>query len=226
MPISFFITFEIRTESCTMEQWLTEFNKRAKAAEADEPGTLAYVAMTRADQPTHVMIYERYQDMAAMQTHGKHPAHAAFMKSMAERKLTKRAVGQAMFEEKAGFPFGAKPIKDPQSLLFTAFTMKPPGKATGEQVLAGFAKGEGLKFTAESEPGTVSYVAGVLQGAQRGDPPLENGMFCVVEAYTDKQAFVSHLKRVMPKADPEKAGFVFWKPSAAGFLSRPASSKL
>mmetsp|Transcript_67439 Transcript_67439/g.135386 ORF Transcript_67439/g.135386 Transcript_67439/m.135386 type:complete len:183 (+) Transcript_67439:76-624(+) len=182
--------------------------------------------MTRADKPSYVMVYERYQDMAAMQAHGKHPAHAAFMKSMAERKLTKRAVGSAMFEEKAGFPFGAKPVKDPQSLDVTIFTMKPPGKATGGQVLAGFSKGEGLKYTTENEPGTVSYVAGVLQGAQKGDPPLENDMFCVVEAYTDKEAFVSHLKRVMPKADPEKAGFTFWKPSASGFLSRPTASKL
>eukprot|EP00411_Alexandrium_monilatum_P024222 CAMPEP_0175224686 /NCGR_PEP_ID=MMETSP0093-20121207/21978_1 /TAXON_ID=311494 /ORGANISM="Alexandrium monilatum, Strain CCMP3105" /LENGTH=223 /DNA_ID=CAMNT_0016518333 /DNA_START=110 /DNA_END=779 /DNA_ORIENTATION=+ len=192
-----------------MEEWLAEFAKRAKAAEVDEPGTLAYVAMTRAEAPTQVLLYERYQDKSAMDTHLAHPAHAAFMKGMADRKLTKRMVGSAMFEEKAGFPLGTKAFKDPQSLMITFFTMKPPGKATGEQVLAGFSKGEALKYTAEKEPGTVSYVAGVLQGAQRGEPPLENGMFCVAEAYTDKEAFVSHLKRAMPKADPEKVGFAF-----------------
>ena len=53
-PISFFIEFQIRKESCNIQEWLAEFAKRAAAAERDEPGTLAYAALVNDKDATNI----------------------------------------------------------------------------------------------------------------------------------------------------------------------------
>ena len=229
-PISFFIEFQIRKESCNMQEWLAEFAKRAAAAERDEPGTLAYAALVNDNKPDNVLIYERYSSAAAQQAHGKHPAHKVFTDTLGKRKMTKRMVQQGMFEEKAGYPFGTKPLVNSGKDTRVMFVNVPP-KAFGvpenlpDDFFKTFAETGPAPKVLKTEPGTESYVFGKLVNAQRGD--LKNGMFSIVEAYANEDAFKTHITNVFGKMRPDlKASFdASWKVSGTGYLFKPQTQQ-
>ena len=47
------------------------FAQLAREVRESEPGTLAYIAHQRADQPATFVFYEKYADQAAFEAHGE-----------------------------------------------------------------------------------------------------------------------------------------------------------
>ena len=59
-PQSTVVEFQIRPESNSMEEWLSEWNKRAIDARDGEPESLAYAAAVNVEDENGVLIFERY----------------------------------------------------------------------------------------------------------------------------------------------------------------------
>ena len=74
------------------DEWLSVWHQRGVDAERGEPGTTGYVACTDLEEPSHVMIWERYTEPAALEAHTSRKAHAKLMDDMGSRNMTKRIV--------------------------------------------------------------------------------------------------------------------------------------
>ena len=74
------------------DEWLSVWHQRGVDAERGEPGTTGYVACTDLEEPSHVMIWERYTEPAALEAHTSRKAHAQLMDDMGSRNMTKRIV--------------------------------------------------------------------------------------------------------------------------------------
>ena len=92
-PMTAVVEFQIRPENTTMEEWLDEWQKRAEDALEFEPETTAYEACINEEDPTRVLIFERYSHgHRSLTAHVERPAHAALNETMAAKNMTKRRV--------------------------------------------------------------------------------------------------------------------------------------
>jgi len=74
----FTLLAELKVQAGKVEEAKAAFRELARLVKASEPGTLVYTFHQRTDDPTTFVVYERYQDEAAFQTHmanlGQHSA--------------------------------------------------------------------------------------------------------------------------------------------------------
>jgi aryl-alcohol dehydrogenase-like predicted oxidoreductase len=133
-----------------------------------------------------------------------------------------------MFIEKAGFPFGVKPISGKDTRVI--FVNRYP-KAFGmpddlsDTYFQKFNDRGPPANTLKNEPGTVSYVFGKLMNSSGDD--IRNGMVSIVEAYTNEDAFNTHVTNVLGGPTPElTASFrASWKVSDVGYLFKPQTEQ-
>ena len=99
-PQTALVEFQIRAENVTMDEWLAEWDIRARDAFDAEPETTAYAAAVNVDEPDSVLIFERYaRGDASLQAHMQRPAHEALHATMGERGMTKRRVFSTLCED-------------------------------------------------------------------------------------------------------------------------------
>ena len=55
------VEYQIRSESTSMEEWLDEWETRARDALDGEPETSAYAAARNLEDETNVLVFERYR---------------------------------------------------------------------------------------------------------------------------------------------------------------------
>ena len=85
------VEFQIRTETTSLEEWLDEWQKRAEDAFEFEPETTAYEACVNVEDPSRVLIFERYaHGMDSVQAHMDRDAHKHLHAVMGEKNMTKR----------------------------------------------------------------------------------------------------------------------------------------
>lgn len=77
------ISARIETEPGTVEALTDSIVTMMKASEAEE-GCHSYVFSTEIGNPTHLRIFERWEDEAALKAHFKTPHMAAFQAALAE----------------------------------------------------------------------------------------------------------------------------------------------
>ena len=128
------------------DEWLSVWHQRGVDAERGEPGTTGYVACTDLEEPSHVMIWERYTEPAALEAHTSRKAHAKLMDDMGSRNMTKRIVfGGLSFTDVPGVGYWGRDervLTEKQqqrgtvralSTLPPAFAALPPSPLPGQQ---------------------------------------------------------------------------------------------
>ena len=65
----FTLLAELKVQPGKVEEAKAAFRDLQRAVKASEPGTLTYTFHQRRDDPATFIVYERYQDEAAFQTH-------------------------------------------------------------------------------------------------------------------------------------------------------------
>ena len=131
---------------CCRDEWLSVWHQRGVDAERGEPGTTGYVACTDLEEPSHVMIWERYTEPAALEAHTSRKAHAKLMDDMGSRNMTKRIVfGGLSFTDVPGVGYWGRDervLTEKQqqrgtvralSTLPPAFAALPPSPLPGQQ---------------------------------------------------------------------------------------------
>ena len=74
----FTLLAELKVQAGKVEEAKAAFRALARIVKTSEPGTLVYTFHQRKDDPTTFIVYERYQDEGAFQTHMANLAqHAA-----------------------------------------------------------------------------------------------------------------------------------------------------
>merc|ERR1712187_1043963 len=141
-----------------------------------------------------------------------------FLQDVTKRRMIKALVQGGRFEEKAGFPYGAKPLLNqsaPGRLLL--ITVEPsffgfePLSAAWEKIEKG-----PVPHTLNNEPGTESYIFGELENAQKGN--LRNGMLVIVESYSTLEHLRTHLAKVKAKLNADEEWKSMWIPTDTGFF--------
>ena len=62
VPLTTLVEFQIREETTDMKEWLAVWAPRARDALLGEPETSGYIACTNLEEPSRVLIYERYDE--------------------------------------------------------------------------------------------------------------------------------------------------------------------
>ena len=74
------IAYEIRKDSCSMNEWLDVWHERAADALEGEPETCTYEAAVSPEHPEQVMVFERYSGgQASVDAHTSRAAHTRLM---------------------------------------------------------------------------------------------------------------------------------------------------
>lgn len=84
----------MKAASGRAQEWLETFKKRADHVHATEPGCLAYGALVNKEDPDEILIYERYENNAAVEKHQKAPEQKELNDTFLAKKLTAARVYQ------------------------------------------------------------------------------------------------------------------------------------
>lgn len=76
--------FRVKIKDGKEEEALAKVTAMAEAVQANEPGTLAYVVHRNQKDPSEIVIFERYADAAALESHGKTAHMGAMRENFAE----------------------------------------------------------------------------------------------------------------------------------------------
>ena len=94
------VEFQIRPENVTMDGWIDIWDRRAQDAWEGEPETSAYAAAVNLEDERNVLVFERYtRGASSIRKHSERPAHAELQRTMGERRVTKRMVMSALFDD-------------------------------------------------------------------------------------------------------------------------------
>jgi quinol monooxygenase YgiN len=81
----FTVLAELKVREGKIDEAKSAFRELMKTVKAAEPGTLVYAFHQRKDDPRTFVVYERYQDESAFQTHmGNLGQHAAAFAAVLE----------------------------------------------------------------------------------------------------------------------------------------------
>ena len=192
-PMTALVEFQIRKENATMQEWLTQWEKRAQDACEAEPETSAYAAAISTTNDSNVLVYERYaKGRSSLELHMERPANAELTAVMGERRMTKRRVMSAQFADISGYGWWGRPETHPAD--FENMLLVVIGLRFGDDESAdGFIglSSEHAAYCREAEPDTLIYSAGLATAdSDRGD--IEQGDFICVMGCTDMAAMQKH----------------------------------
>jgi quinol monooxygenase YgiN len=213
-------------------------SRRHADAELGEPGTTGYCAMTSLDEPSHVMIWERYNEGGDLKLHTERRAHAQLMEDMGSRKMTKRAVFSGLsFDDIPGVGYWGRGTR--------VLTEKQQARGTLMFIIAfrfqeDWMRDKWIEIMTEladwdrnNEPGTLTYAGGILSAdLAKGDLDLKKGDFLWASEFADARAMQEHQDEPHHVAVGKKgaeAGCVMenvwtggWRVTPHGFVHRTA----
>jgi len=99
------LIFRMRIQDGKEREALAQLEKMATAVAENEPGALAYVYHRWLDDPSQVVLYESYQDEAALQAHMKTP-HMAEAQASLSALFDTSSIDVKRLDRVAGFMRG------------------------------------------------------------------------------------------------------------------------
>ena len=193
-PQSTVVEFQIRPESNSMKEWLSEWNKRAIDARDGEPETLAYAAAVNVEDENGVLIFERYaQGESSLKIHSERPAHKALMDAMAERNMTKRMVYASSFADASNYGWWTRPERGELAIsdgaILVLLGMRFSDEANREKFIE-LTNGH-AEYCLANEPDTLIYSGG-FANSDNDRADIREGDLLFVMACTDMAAVDKH----------------------------------
>ncbi len=191
-PMTAMVEYQIRPATTSMDEWLTEWNKRAEDALDFEPETSAYAAAINLQDESNVLVFERYeQGSHSLQAHIERPAHTILTDTMGARNMTKRRVMSTRFYDLPGFGWWQRPQPAPAAgtiIVMLGFRFKDDAqRATYVELMA-----DHEAYCWENEPDTLIYSAGIAAADADRELDLLRGDLVFVMACTDMEAMDKH----------------------------------
>ena len=194
-PQTVLVEFQIRPESNTMPEWVTEWDRRASDAAEFEPETTAYAAAVNVEDPNNILIFERYsRGDESLETHMERPAHKALMQAMADRNMTKRMLWNTRFPDIDGYGWWSRQEKAAErtgndiTLILLGLRFDDDLKRDRfVEISAGHAD-----YCAREEPDTLIYSGGIATSDMSRDVEVAVGDLIFVMACTDMAAAEKH----------------------------------
>ena len=194
-PQTTVVEFQIRPENNTMDEWVAEWDLRARDAADHEPETTAYAAAVNIEDPDNVLIFERYSHGdTSLKTHMDRPAHAALMAAMQERNMTRRVVWSASFPDIDDYGWWARREKAPQRLandiVLVMLGLRFENDDHRRQFIemsAGHAE-----YCAREEPDTLVYSGGIATQDVDREVQIQSGDLIFAMACSDMAAVEKH----------------------------------
>jgi quinol monooxygenase YgiN len=223
------IEYEIRKDSCSMDEWLDVWQDRAVDALGGEPETSTYEAAVSQDHPEQVLVFERYSSgQASLDAHSSRAAHAQLMQTMSERNMTRRRVMSNLFSDIDHYGWwtrdnGGSPMLAENVILTIIGT-----RFADEQARQAYidVTREHAVYCREAEPDTLVYNGCLAQrDADRG-PDIKTGDLIFIAAFRDQAAAVKHrddprhvaLQPVLAEIPRERKFALTYLTSGKGFL--------
>ena len=194
-PITVFVEFKIRTATTSLDEWLEVWENRANAALDHEPDTAAYEAAVDVEDPSKVMVFERYENgLAGLDTHMTHPSHREIGEAMGSRDMNE---GRTIANIATDVPnygwwarndsaFSPKAAGYPMTLVQLRFEAKSHLKRFIELT------SDHVHACLEHEPGTLVYSAAVASDDLEEHSPLEKDDLLLVLVSADEASHERH----------------------------------
>lgn len=193
-PMIAVVEFEIETENTTMSEWLDEWEKRAQDAWDHEPETAGYEAAVHVEDPTRVLVYERYdRGLPSLQTHMERPSHRVIGEAMGSRRMNRRRSLVNIAFDVPDYGWWSRP--EPPT---------PTGGAGHTLTLLGMRFGssdhrdrfvdlgrEHARYCLDAEPDTLVYAGGIVADFPDSNPWAAGDLLFVM-ACTDAAAREKH----------------------------------
>jgi len=194
-PITALVEYQIRTDTCTPQEWLTVWGVRAQDALQGEPQTTAYEALVATDDPGRVLVFERYANgQPSIEAHTARPAHAELVTTMGERNMTKRRVMRNVLADIDGYGWWGREKQTAEQttagVQVIVFGTRFSSLEMREEYMA--ITSEHAAYCQSAELGTLVYSAGIAQmDADRG-PDIKRGDLVFVAAFASDDAAATH----------------------------------
>ena len=193
-PMTAIVEFQIRKENTTMDDWLSEWDKRAEDARLGEPETTAYASAINLDNELNVLVFERYaKGNSSLKTHVDRPAHQELTKGMGERRMTKRRVMGSLFTDVPELGWWGRPEshrENSKGMILAILGMRFADKAAREEFLA--LASEHADYCWKNEPDTLIYSAGIASSDADRELDIKQGDLIFVIGCTDVKALEKH----------------------------------
>lgn len=237
VPLTTLVEFQIREENNNMGEWLSAWEPRGRDAMLGEPETTGYEACTNLEQPSQVMIYERYERGGrSLRAHMQRKAHRELNQAMGARRMTKRRVFSGLvFADIPGAGYWGRERRE--------LTEKQRRRGTLLFILAFRFREEWMRdkwteimtqlaeWDRENEPGTLTYAGGIV-AADLPKMNIKKGDFVWVSEFADRRAMEEHQvepHHVAVGKAAQDAGVVWetvwtgaYRTTGRGFMSRTA----
>jgi len=177
-----------------MEEWLAEWNKRARDARDGEPETTAYAAAVNVEEENGVLIFERYAlGERSLKTHSERPAHKALMDAMAARNMTKRMVYASSFTDAPNYGWWSRSERrdaaTSEGAILVVLGMRFQNDAHRDKFIE--LTGGHADYCLGNEPDTLVYGGG-FANANSDRVDIKAGDLIFVMACTDMEAVDKH----------------------------------
>ena len=188
------VEYQIRAENTSMPQWLEVWSRRADDALLGEPETGAYAAAVNVEEPSHVLVFERYdKGRSSVKAHVERPAHKALTDDMGARNMTRRRVLSASFYDVPEFGWWSRPAQTAgtaEGAVIVVLGFRFPNDALRDAYLE--LSGEHASYCWAQEPDTLIYSCGIAAADADRELDLLQGDMVFVMACTDMQAVDKH----------------------------------
>ncbi len=193
-PLTAIVEYQIRAENNSMDEWLEVWKPRGEDAQIGEPETLAYATAVNDEEPSQVLVYERYQRPESLPIHSAREAHKTLLSTMGERNMTRRRVFSGRFDDGDGFgwwvPSGeqADPICAGASISLLGLRF---GEERSRQRFFELTR-EHARYCWDAEPSTWVYSCGFAAAAMDRELDVVEDDLLGVMICADRQAADQH----------------------------------
>ncbi len=223
------IAYEIRKDSCSMNEWLDVWRERAVDAFEGEPETCTYEAAVSPEHPEQVMVFERYSGgQASVDAHTSRAAHTRLMQTMSERNMTRRRVMSNVFSDIDHYGWwsrdnGGGPMQTENVIMTIIGTRFADESAKQAYIDVTRAHAD---YCREAEPDTLIYNGCLaLRDSDRG-PDIKAGDLIFIAAFRDQAAASKHsedprhiaLQPLLAEIPRERQFALTYLTSGKGFL--------
>lgn len=194
-PQTVLVEFQIRPESNSMAQWVSEWDLRARDAADFEPETTTYAAAVNVENPDNILIFERYsRGNESLETHMQRPAHQALMDAMQERNMTKRMLWNTRFPDIDGFGWWSRGEKAAErtanDIVIVVFGLRFDETEKRDRFIE-ISNGH-ADYCAREEPETLIYSGGIASDDMSRDVEIAAGDLIFVMVCNDMAAVEKH----------------------------------
>lgn len=194
-PITVVVEFEVDTETSSRDEWLQAWKGRADDAFEHEPFAPAYEAAVSVEDPSRVLVFERYENGdAGLQAHMERPSHRELGELMGARRMIKSRVLANIADDVPDYGWWARPEHASPGYLadcpLIMLCMRFADAAQRERFIE--LSGEHARYCLTAEPETLVYSGAIARADLESTSPLAAGDLVFIMACTDDAAVEKH----------------------------------